>query len=127
MASRTGSPASKHVLITGASVFVGGICRSSWGGHFRLRLADLRPLSDSTDEQHERVDRSALAPNESFWKLDCSDYESVLAACQGIDVVLHLAADPNGGAQFESLLPRNIIAGASCTHLVSREAAACAD
>ena len=113
MASRTGSPASKHVLITGASGFVGGICRQYWGHDYRLRLADVRSLSESTDEHHELIDRSALAPNESFWLLDCSDYDKVLAACQGVDVVLHLAADPNGAAEFDSLLPRNIIAGMS--------------
>jgi nucleoside-diphosphate-sugar epimerase len=113
MASRTGSPASKHVLITGASGFVGGICRQTWGSSYRLRLADVRPLSESVDEHHERVDRSALAPNESFWPLDCSDYDKVLAACQGVDVVIHLAADPSGNATFDSLLPRNIIAGAT--------------
>ena len=56
------------------------------------------------------MDRSHLAPNETFWPLDCSNYDQVLAACQGVDVVLHLAADPSGGAEIESLLPRNIIA-----------------
>lgn len=56
------------------------------------------------------MDRSRLAPNETFWPLDCSDYDKVLAAVQGVDAVVHLAADPSGDAEFESLLPRNIIA-----------------
>ena len=39
MASRTGSPTSKHVLLTGAAGFVGGICRETWGHHYRRALS----------------------------------------------------------------------------------------
>ena len=45
----------------------------------RLRLADARPLTQATDVHRETRDSSALAPNESFWQLDISDYDDVLA------------------------------------------------
>ena len=43
-------------------------------------------------------------------RCDCADYGQMLAACTGVDVVVHLAADPNPGSDWEtSLLPRNVI------------------
>ena len=76
----------------------------------RLRLADARPLTQATDVHRETRDASALAPNESFWQLDISNYDDVLAALAGVDVVVHLAADPDGGADFyESVLQRNVV------------------
>lgn len=51
-----------------------------------------------------------LAPHETFVYCDCAVFEQMIAACNGMDVVVHLAADPNPGSDWEtSLLPRNVI------------------
>lgn len=89
--------AKKKVLITGASGFVGTILRSHWGDRHKLRLADVRPIEE-------------LAPHEEFVETDIADYKQMLSACADMDVVVHLAADPNMAAEFyKTLLPLNIM------------------
>ena len=89
----------KKVLITGAAGYVGGILRSHWGDRYPLRLADIRPVED-------------LADHEEFVETDIAEYEQILAACQGMDAVVHLAADPSPSAEFyKTLLPLNVIGG----------------
>ncbi|MBK34324.1 MAG: epimerase [Gemmatimonadetes bacterium] len=84
------------ILLTGAAGFVGTMLRLHWGDRFDLRLADVRPVDDSTFESVE---------------LDVADYEAMRSACEGIETVLHLAADPSPAAEFyDSLLSRNVIA-----------------
>jgi nucleoside-diphosphate-sugar epimerase len=87
----------KTVLLTGATGFVGDICRKYWGDHFNLRLADIRPMAEAVDGSREPGKGvTTLAPHETFVNLDISNYEQFLAACQGVDVVVHLAASPGG-------------------------------
>lgn len=87
---------SGKVLLTGAAGFIGRMLREHWGDRFDLRLADIREIEDET---HESV------------AFNCSDYEAMKSACEGVDTVLHLAADPSMKADFyESLLHRNVIA-----------------
>ncbi len=86
------------------------------GGRYRLRVADrIAPaIEDGSDAE-------AMA-------LEITDPAACRAACEGIDTVVHLAADPNPGADFEtSLLPNNIVgsfnmfraaAEAGCARLV---------
>ncbi len=89
--------ASKTVLITGAAGLVGDILRTHWGDRHQLRLADIRPLEN-------------LAAHEEFVRTDITDYQQMLTACTGVDVVVHLAADPNMHAEFyDTLLPLNVI------------------
>ena len=89
--------ARKKVLITGAAGYIGGYLRSSWGERYSLRLADIKPLDQA-------------AGHEEIVPLDITQYDQFLAACEGIDTVVHLAADPSMGADFyDSLLPLNII------------------
>lgn len=86
----------RRVLLTGAAGMVGGILRHHWGDRYHLRLADLRPVPDP-------------APHEEPWPCDLTRREDCAAACQGMDTVVHLAADA-GSEDFDgSLLPRNII------------------
>ncbi len=86
-----------RVLLTGAAGFVGGILRSHWGDRYQLRLADIRPLE-------------GVGAHEEFAQVDIAEYEQMLQACEGMDAVVHLAADPSPSAEFyDSLLPRNII------------------
>ena len=85
------------VLVTGAAGLVGGHLRTHWGDRYRLRLADIQPVED-------------LAAHEEFMEMDITDYDAFLAACQGVDAVVHLAADPSMAAEFyRTLLPLNII------------------
>ena len=86
-----------HVLITGAAGLVGGIIRQHWGDRYRLRLADIQPVSD-------------LADHEESIKLDIRDLEAFTEACRDVDVVLHLAADRSPSADFyETLIDLNLI------------------
>ena len=105
----------QHLLITGGAGRVASILRQHWGDRYRLRLADVRPVAD-------------LGQHEEYVELDITDLEAFSAACEGIDTVLHLAADPSPHADFyQSLLSLNIIGGyngfeaarrASCRRLV---------
>ena len=89
--------AKKKILLTGAAGFVGGILRSHWGASYQLRLADVRPIED-------------VAVHEEFTQVDITRPEQMLQACQGMDTVVHLAADPSPGAEFyDTLLPLNIV------------------
>lgn len=81
------------VLLTGAAGFVGEILRRHWGDRFDLRLADIKPIGDA-----EAI------------KLDIADYDAMRSACQGVETVVHLAADPSPNADFyDSLLSRNVV------------------
>ncbi|MEE3257665.1 MAG: NAD(P)-dependent oxidoreductase [Candidatus Latescibacterota bacterium] len=85
------------VLVTGAAGLVGGHLRTHWGDRYMLRLADIAPVED-------------LAAHEEFVEMDITDYDAFLAVCQGVDAVVHLAADPSMEAEFyQTLLPLNII------------------
>ena len=89
--------AKEKILLTGAAGFVGGILRSHWGTSYQLRLADVRPIED-------------VAVHEEFTQVDITRPEQMLQACQGMDTVVHLAADPSPGAEFyDTLLPLNIV------------------
>jgi nucleoside-diphosphate-sugar epimerase len=93
---------------------VGGILRTFWGDRFSLVLADVREPGtttrlDGTVEQRE-MGAAALGAHERFVRCDTADYDQLRAACEGVDVVVHLAADPNPAADWQSsLLPRNVI------------------
>lgn len=86
----------RRVLVTGASGRIGSAFRTSQDAKFDLRLAD--------------IDTSSLPDSSEQVVLDITDYAACLKACEGMDTVLHLAADPNPDALFlESLLPINIV------------------
>lgn len=105
----------RRVLVTGGAGRVASILRQHWGDRYEIRLADIRPVDD-------------LASHETFVELDITDLDAFTGACEGIDTVVHLAADPSPNADFyESLLQRNIIGGyngfeaarlASCRRIV---------
>jgi len=85
----------KKILITGASGKIGSFLTGQLVGRYECVLTDIRPPED--------------AHGYPFIAADISDLEAVRAVCQGIDTVVHLAADPNRKATWESLLPRNVI------------------
>ena len=86
-----------NILLTGAAGRIGHAFRSHIGDRYRLRLAD-RDLGRLGDARGHAV-----------FELDAADPAACQAACAGIDVVIHLAADPSPVADFYgSLLDNNI-------------------
>jgi NAD+ dependent glucose-6-phosphate dehydrogenase len=94
------SSSENKVLLTGAAGRIGTAFREYNGSRYRLRLADrdVAPLGDGGG--HEVV------------ALEAADLDSCQAACNGIDTVIHLAADPSPRADFYGSLLENNIKGA---------------
>ena len=91
----------RFVLLTGAAGRIGTAFRREHGGQYRFRLADLKTdgLGETPGAGHEVV------------RLDVADPAACRAACEGIDSVVHLAADPSPEADWESSLLANNIQG----------------
>lgn len=87
-----------RVLVTGAAGRIGSNFYAGLAGEFTFRLAD---VSDRVLSMPSREDDEAIT-------LDIADAEACRAACEGIDSVLHLAADPRPNADTASLLRNNI-------------------
>ena len=88
------------VLITGAAGRI--------GSYFALHSDDkydLRLLCRDGD------DTSEIEPLGELVVADIGDLDAFKAACEGVDVMLHLAADPSPNATWDSLLPNNIVGG----------------
>jgi nucleoside-diphosphate-sugar epimerase len=85
----------RKVLITGAAGRIGTAFRSRYGNTYDFRLVDRKPAEDPAG--HEVV------------VADLVDLDAARKACEGVDTVIHRAADPNPRARFyETLLPLNI-------------------
>jgi nucleoside-diphosphate-sugar epimerase len=84
----------RRVLITGAAGNIGRFLTNLFADRYSLVLADIARPSD---------DRFP------FIDLNITDADAVRRACEGIDTVVHLAADPSMYAPWESLLPNNLI------------------
>src|SRR5689334_20686395 len=87
---------SMKILITGGAGHVGRKLRGEFSGRFDL----IRTF--------DRVDAPPLGPNEESQTGDISDMAAVERAMQGMDAVIHLAAQPNE-APFEPILQANVI------------------
>ena len=88
----------KKLLLTGAAGRIGSDFRRLEGHRYDLRLADLHAATLTAENANEEV-----------FALDVADLDACQAACRGMDVVLHLAADPSPAADFYgSLLDNNI-------------------
>lgn len=101
--------APKKVLISGVSGIVGSsaylLLRQSPQKYDLYGLGRRRALSDRVvDARHIDL------PEDHHVTCDIADFDAVRRAVDGMDAVVHLAADPAGG-QWESVL-RNNIAGA---------------
>jgi nucleoside-diphosphate-sugar epimerase len=85
----------RRVLITGAAGRIGTAFRKQYGGRYRFRLVDRRPADDPAG--HEA------------YVADLVQLDEARKACEGIDTVIHLAADPSPRATFyDTLLPLNV-------------------
>lgn len=89
-----------RVLLTGAAGRIGKAFREDASDRYWFRLADRTRVvlaNRPSDPQGEVLE------------LDVANLNACQSACKGIDVVLHLAADPNPDADFYgSLLDANI-------------------
>ena len=83
------------VLITGAAGRIGSFLTTHLTDRYEVVLTDTIP--------------PAHLHGHRFVQADIADLEAMRAVCTGIDTVVHLAADPNMEARWDSLLPRNII------------------
>lgn len=91
----------QKILLTGAAGGIGSAFLRAASENYLFRLADLKTaaLSEAEKDGHEVI------------TLDAADLEACQRACQGIDTVVHLAADPNPAADFYGSLLRNNIQG----------------
>ena len=81
-----------NVGITGAGGNVGSTVTSGLKDHFDLTLFDLKPVSGS---------------NESFVPMDCADPTQVSGKFDGLDALIHLAANPWPNAAPHQTLRNN--------------------
>ncbi|WP_440115700.1 NAD-dependent epimerase/dehydratase family protein [Paenibacillus sp. QZ-Y1] len=88
-----------NILITGAAGKIGRDLSHYLSEAFHLRITDLNidRLNEYQDTRHEII------------ALDVTEPEACRKACEGMDIVVHLAGDPSPHAGFyESLLDINI-------------------
>lgn len=87
------------VLITGACGFIGRNLIAELEPHHELRLVDSVAPADATMFAGGRDRRAApLLTRWPFVKADIGDLAAMRQACEGMDAVVHLAADPTGYA-----------------------------
>jgi nucleoside-diphosphate-sugar epimerase len=98
----------KRVLITGVYGLIAGAIYNrlaSKPGEYELHaLARRRLPSDRVPDG-----RSLDIPDERFTLSDMSDLDQLTKIFSGIDVVIHMAADPSGAGGWDSVLNSNII------------------
>ena len=83
----------RKVLITGGAGMIGSILKNKLGGKYDFSSFDVREARNVP---------STLA--------DLSDLEAIARAFDGIDTVVHLAADRSPAGSWESILKNNFIA-----------------
>jgi nucleoside-diphosphate-sugar epimerase len=84
-----------RLLITGAAGRLGTVLTRHLVGRYDLVLSDVNPIRDSYG--------CAVVPG------DIADMKCVQRMVQGVDQVIHLAANPDAAASWETLLQPNII------------------
>ena len=82
----------RKILVTGAAGRIGTIVREHLGGKYDLA----------------GLDRIAVEGVDSH-VADLSDLNAIRPAFEGQEIVVHLGADPNGSAPWDSVLPNNIV------------------
>jgi hypothetical protein len=89
----------RRVLVTGAAGRIGS-CFARFGAHkYNLRLM----VQEGDNKAGELHAYGEVVTGE------LGDLPRLQSLCEGMDTVIHLAADPRPSASWESLLPNNII------------------
>jgi dTDP-4-dehydrorhamnose reductase len=96
-----GAPARRRVLVTGAAGRIG----SYFARHHDRSKYALRLMVRESDET-QRVERIRACGELVVGEL--GDLEGLKRLCEGMDTVVHLAADPSPSATWNSLLEANI-------------------
>lgn len=101
-----------RVLLTGAAGNIGSGFRdeyhANYSDHYRLRLGDVKPIRDSRFDE--------------IVQFELEDFQSVRKACEGVQAILHLAANPNWKADFRAALIGPNILGNYLLFEAAREA-----
>lgn len=82
----------KTILITGAGGLIGTILRDALTDTYSIRSLSLQPIPDAD---------TIVA--------DITDLDAMLAACEGVESIIHLAANASHTAPWDQILPTNII------------------
>lgn len=91
----TDGQAKKKVLVTGSSGLIGGVV--------------IRTLRDKYDFHGLDAHRSSDAPDVPTTLADASDFDAIRPAFEGMDAVVHLAADPNMHGAWGTVLHNNLV------------------
>ena len=98
----------KKVLITGVYGLIGNVVYKELmqnpDAYDVYGLTRRRVSSDRIPQ-----DETAMLPEDHFHLANLNDYEGVQRAVEGMDVVVHMAADPSGSRGFDSILQSNLI------------------
>ena len=98
----------KTVLVTG----VYGLIAGDIYNHLADR-PDQYEVRGLARRRHPSVrapgDRPVEVPQERFHLADLTDYDGLRRAMEGVDVVVQMAADPRGEADWDSILASNIV------------------
>ena len=82
----------KTVLITGAGGLIGSVLRNAIAEKYNIRALSLDPI-----------------PGVEAITADIGDLNALLVACEGVDSIVHLAAKADELADWDEVLPTNII------------------
>ena len=98
----------KKILITGVYGLIGNVVyrelNQTPDEYDVYGLARRRASSDRIPE-----DQTVVLPDDHFHLANLTDFDAVQRAVSGMDVVVHMAADPSGSQGFESILQSNLI------------------
>src|SRR5581483_7202566 len=86
----------KRVLITGAAGRIGSSLAQSLKDRYDLRL-----------HYHQRIPETP--PVSDIHVADVANFDEIAPAMDGMDAVVHMAADPSTRASWESVRDRNIV------------------
>jgi nucleoside-diphosphate-sugar epimerase len=85
----------QKILITGAAGNIGTVLTNHLSGRVDLVLTDIAPPKTKTGD--------------AFTQANIANFDSIRPLFEGVQTVIHLAADPSMEAVWESLLPNNLI------------------
>jgi NAD+ dependent glucose-6-phosphate dehydrogenase len=98
----------QKVLVTGVNGLIGGevfAYLADLGDAFDVYGLDRSVLPSARVSKG----RTAGVPQARFFEVDLTHFDRVTSACKGMDVVVHLAANPDPDADWDDLLKSNIM------------------